>query len=52
MNWKNTKNNFKIKAIGERDFEKIVATTIDLAFLIIKKINSKFQKKKSKLLIP
>ena len=31
------KNNFKIKAIGERYFEKIVEAVIDLAFLIVNK---------------
>jgi len=33
---KEYKQNFKIKAIGERYFEKIIEAIIDLAFLIIK----------------
>lgn len=35
------KGNFKVKAIGERYFEKIVEAVVDLVFLIIKERNLK-----------
>ena len=35
------KSNFKIKLMGERSFEKIIESVVDLAFLIIKEKNLK-----------
>ena len=32
------KNDFKIKAIGERYFEKIIESVIDLVFFVIKEL--------------
>ena len=40
-NFEEYKTNYKIRAIGERYFEKIIEAIVDLAFFIIKKNNLK-----------